>query len=125
MSDERPPPTTTTESGIPDPRGFALKFYTEEGNFDLVCNNTPVFFVRDASKFQDFIHSHTDREHLADNIIAHASNRAASTDVHRRVIEYWTNVDRDLGNTVADGLKHHAMGAAAGDGAGRIGPAHR
>jgi catalase len=40
-----------------DPRGFALKFYTEEGNFDLVGNNTPVFFVRDASKFQDFIHS--------------------------------------------------------------------
>ncbi len=40
-----------------DPRGFALKFYTEEGNFDLVCNNTPTFFVRDASKFQDFIHS--------------------------------------------------------------------
>jgi catalase len=40
-----------------DPRGFALKFYTEDGNFDLVCNNTPVFFVRDASKFQDFIHS--------------------------------------------------------------------
>jgi len=40
-----------------DPRGFALKFYTDEGNFDLVGNNTPVFFVRDASKFQDFIHS--------------------------------------------------------------------
>src|SRR5215471_19423545 len=40
-----------------DPRGFALKFYTEEGNWDLVGNNTPVFFVRDASKFQDFIHS--------------------------------------------------------------------
>ena len=40
-----------------DPRGFALKFYTDEGNFDLVCNNTPVFFVRDASKFSDFIHS--------------------------------------------------------------------
>jgi catalase len=40
-----------------DPRGFALKFYTDEGNYDLVGNNTPVFFVRDASKFQDFIHS--------------------------------------------------------------------
>ena len=34
-----------------DPRGFALKFYTDEGNFDLVGNNTPVFFVRDASNF--------------------------------------------------------------------------
>jgi catalase len=40
-----------------DPRGFALKFYTEQGNYDLVGNNTPVFFVRDAMKFQDFIHS--------------------------------------------------------------------
>jgi catalase len=40
-----------------DPRGFALKFYTEDGNFDMVGNNTPVFFVRDPSKFQDFIHS--------------------------------------------------------------------
>jgi catalase len=42
---------------VRDPRGFALKFYTDEGNFDLVGNNTPVFFVRDATKFQDFIHS--------------------------------------------------------------------
>ncbi len=42
---------------VRDPRGFALKFYTNEGNFDLVGNNTPVFFVRDVSKFQDFIHS--------------------------------------------------------------------
>jgi catalase len=40
-----------------DPRGFALKYYTEEGNWDLVGNNTPVFFVRDALKFSDFIHS--------------------------------------------------------------------
>jgi catalase len=40
-----------------DPRGFALKFYTEEGNYDLVGNNTPVFFIRDAIKFPDFIHS--------------------------------------------------------------------
>jgi catalase len=40
-----------------DPRGFALKFYTEEGNWDLVGNNTPVFFIRDPLKFSDFIHS--------------------------------------------------------------------
>ncbi len=40
-----------------DVRGFALKFYTEEGNWDLVGNNTPVFFVRDPFKFQMFIHS--------------------------------------------------------------------
>jgi catalase len=42
---------------VRDPRGFALKFYTEEGNYDLVGNNTPVFFIRDAIQFSDFIHS--------------------------------------------------------------------
>jgi catalase len=42
---------------VRDPRGFALKFYTEEGNYDLVGNNTPVFFLRDPIKFPDFIHS--------------------------------------------------------------------
>ncbi len=40
-----------------DVRGFALKFYTEEGNWDMVGNNTPVFFVRDPYKFPDFIHT--------------------------------------------------------------------
>ena len=40
-----------------DPRGFAIKFYTEDGNYDLVGNNTPVFFIRDPLKFPDFIHS--------------------------------------------------------------------
>ncbi|MGB0097951.1 MAG: catalase [Solirubrobacteraceae bacterium] len=42
---------------VRDPRGFAIKIYTEDGNHDLVGNNTPVFFVRDPTKFQDFIHS--------------------------------------------------------------------
>ena len=40
-----------------DPRGFAVKFYTEEGNWDLVGNNTPVFFIKDPKKFDDFIHT--------------------------------------------------------------------
>lgn len=40
-----------------DPRGFATKFYTDEGNWDLVGNNLPVFFVRDAIKFPDMVHS--------------------------------------------------------------------
>src|SRR4030066_136603 len=40
-----------------DVRGFAIKFYTEEGNWDMVGNNTPVFFIRDAYKFSDFIHT--------------------------------------------------------------------
>ncbi|WP_029068858.1 catalase [Jonesia quinghaiensis] len=49
------------EQGSPDTwrdvRGFSLRYYTEEGNFDIVGNNTPVFFIRDAIKFPDFIHS--------------------------------------------------------------------
>ncbi|MBB1200997.1 catalase [Enterobacteriaceae bacterium 89] len=60
--------TVAGERGSPDtwrdPRGFAIKFYTKEGNFDLVGNNTPVFFVRDPMKFQHFIRSQKRR---ADN----------------------------------------------------------
>ena len=54
---------------VRDPRGFAIKFYTEEGNYDLVGNNTPIFFIRDPSKFSDFIHSQKRRAdtHLRDN----------------------------------------------------------
>ena len=61
------------EQGYPDTvrdlRGFAVKFYTEQGNFDLVGNNTPVFFVRDPMKFQDFIRSQKRRadNNLRDN----------------------------------------------------------
>lgn len=40
-----------------DPRGFALKFYTEDGNWDLVGNNTPIFFIKDPKKFSHFIHT--------------------------------------------------------------------
>jgi catalase len=49
-----------------DVRGFALKFYTEEGNWDLVGNNTPVFFLRDPYKFPDFIH--TQKRHPRTNM---------------------------------------------------------
>jgi len=53
--------TVIHPSGSPeqlrDPRGFAVKFYTEEGNWDLVGNNMPVFFIRDAIKFPDMVHS--------------------------------------------------------------------
>ncbi|MGY0553496.1 catalase [Vreelandella sp. 2A-K22] len=53
--------TVAGERGSPDtwrdPRGFSIKFYTTEGNFDMVGNNTPVFFVRDPMKFQHFIRS--------------------------------------------------------------------
>ncbi|WET79213.1 catalase [Amycolatopsis sp. QT-25] len=63
------------ETGSPDtwrdPRGFAVKFYTAEGNYDLVGNNTPVFFIRDPIKFPDFIHSQKRRadNHLRDHDI--------------------------------------------------------
>src|SRR3954464_9846201 len=65
--------TVAGELGSPDtardPRGFAIKFYTEEGNYDLVGNNTPIFFIRDPQKFSDFIHSQKRRadNHLRDN----------------------------------------------------------
>lgn len=53
--------TVAGELGSPDTwrdvRGFAVRFYTEEGNFDMVGNNTPIFFLRDPMKFPDFIHS--------------------------------------------------------------------
>ncbi|HEY4605148.1 MAG TPA: catalase [Blastococcus sp.] len=46
-----------SSEAVRDPRGFAVKFYTEDGNWDLVGNNLGVFFIRDAIKFPDFIHS--------------------------------------------------------------------
>lgn len=53
--------TVAGESGsadtVRDPRGFAIKFYTEEGNWDLVGNNTPIFFIRDPMLFPSFIHT--------------------------------------------------------------------
>jgi catalase len=65
--------TVAGELGSPDtvrdPRGFAIKFYTEDGNYDIVGNNTPIFFIRDPSKFSDFIHSQKRRAdtHTRDN----------------------------------------------------------
>ncbi len=53
--------TVIHQNGSPetarDPRGFAVKLYTEEGNYDIVGNNLPVFFIRDAIKFPDMVHS--------------------------------------------------------------------
>lgn len=53
--------TVTHQQGSPetyrDPRGFAVKFYTQQGNYDLVGNNLPVFFIRDAIKFPDMVHA--------------------------------------------------------------------
>jgi catalase len=65
--------TVAGERGSPDtwrdPRGFSLRFYTTEGNFDLVGNNTPVFFMRDPMKFQHFIRSQKRR--AANNLRDH------------------------------------------------------
>ena len=62
--------TVAGESGAADTerdvRGFSLKFYTEEGNWDMVGNNTPIFFVRDAYKFPDFIR--TQKRHPKTNL---------------------------------------------------------
>ena len=53
--------TVVHPSGSPetfrDPRGFAVKFYTDEGNYDIVGNDLPVFFIRDAMKFPDMVHA--------------------------------------------------------------------
>lgn len=46
-----------TAETVRDPRGFAVKFYTQEGNYDLVGNNLPVFFIRDGMKFPDMVHA--------------------------------------------------------------------
>lgn len=52
----------TLQQGFPatyhNPRGFAVKFYAEEGNYDLVENNLPVFFIRDTTKFPDMLHAY-------------------------------------------------------------------
>lgn len=66
-----------------DPRGFAVKFYTREGNYDVVGNNTPVFFLNDPSKFPDFVHSQ--KKHPMSNVPDAA-----------RMFEYWANHPQSL-----------------------------
>jgi catalase len=66
-----------------DPRGFALRFYTEQGNYDLVGNNTPVFFLRDPIKFPDFIHSQ--KKDPRENVKKPA-----------RMFEFWANMPQSF-----------------------------
>jgi len=66
-----------------DPRGFAVKFYTAEGNFDLVGNNTPVFFLNDPMKFPDFVHSQ--KKHPKTNLPDAA-----------RMFEFWASHPQSL-----------------------------
>lgn len=60
-----------------DPRGFSVKFKTEEGNWDVVANNTPVFFLRDPAKFPHFIHT---QKRLVDSHLTHADDSTAFWD---------------------------------------------
>ena len=75
--------TVAGELGSPDTwrdvRGFALKFYTEEGNFDMVGNNTPVFFVRDPMKFARF------------HPLAEAPCRTTACATSTMQWDFWTN----------------------------------
>ncbi len=68
---------------VRDVRGFALKFYTEEGNWDMVGNNTPTFFIRDAIKFPDFIHT---------------QKRSPATNCHCDIMQwdFWSQVPEAL-----------------------------
>lgn len=66
-----------------DPRGFAVKFYTDEGNFDLVGNNTPVFFLNDPIKFPDFVHSQK-------------KNPRTNLPDPARMFEFWANHPQSL-----------------------------
>ena len=76
--------TVAGERGSPDtwrdPRGFSLRFYTSEGNLDIVGNNTPVFFLRDPMKFQHFIRSQKRR---ADNNLRDNNMHGTSGRCHR------------------------------------------
>ena len=107
------------------PRGFALKFYTTDGNYDMVGNNTPIFFLRDPMKFQHFIRSqkrradHDDygqartqvrevldddaRERLVSNVAGHLSD-GVTDKVLARAFEYWKNVDQELGDRIEQGV---------------------
>jgi len=66
-----------------DPRGFAVKFYTNEGNFDLVGNNTPVFFLNDPMNFPDFVHSQK-------------KNPKTNLPDPARMYEFWANHPQSL-----------------------------
>ncbi|KAF1800487.1 catalase-like domain-containing protein [Mucor lusitanicus] len=90
-----------------DPRGFALKFYTEEGNLDIVGNNTPVFFIRDPSKFPDFIHTQkrNPRTNLKDPNAAWDFFSLSPETIHQQTILY-------SNHGTPDGFRHmHGFGS--------------
>lgn len=102
---------------VRDPRGFAVKFYTEEGNWDIVGNNTPIFFIRDGVKFPDFIHSQkydpfTNRQE-ADNAWDFFSHSPEAT--HQFI---WLHGDRGIPATLRhmDGFGSHTFQWVSGSG---------
>lgn len=102
---------------VRDPRGFAVKFYTEDGNWDLVGNNTPIFFIRDGIKFPDFIHSqkydpYTNRQE-PDNAWDFFSHTPEAT--HQFV---WLHGDRGIPATLRhmDGFGSHTFMFVNGEG---------
>jgi len=107
-----------------DPRGFAVKFYTEDGNYDMVGNNTPVFFIRDPLRFpglaarhpythpnDDFfqtgelyrrVMTHEDRDNLIGNITTHLCNAQKRIQLRQTALFY--KADPESGRGVAEGL---------------------
>ena len=71
-------PTGSAETGTRDPRGFATKFYTQQGNYDIVGINQPVFFIRDAMKFQERL------EVLVDHLEGAKHHQRSATNAIRR-----------------------------------------
>jgi catalase len=65
---------------VRDPRGFAIKFHTRQGNYDLVGNNTPVFFIRDPQKFSDDVRYAEPGWHVAGEIVRAAYTRRRDDD---------------------------------------------
>jgi catalase len=93
-----------------DTRGFAIKFYTEDGNWDLVCNNLPVFFIRDPIKFPDVIHSfkpdpYTNRQE-PDNYWDFFTNTPESTHHH---LMLWSDRGIPASYRTMDGFAAHAF----------------
>ncbi|WP_433724428.1 catalase [Nocardia sp. CA-129566] len=99
--------TVAGERGTPDtwrdPRGFSLRFYTSEGNLDIVGNNTPIFFIRDPLKFQHFIRSQKRRaaNNLRDNdmqwdfwTLVPESAHMLSLTLDRNVTDYHTEIEQ-------------------------------
>ena len=77
-----------------DVRGFAVKFYTDEGNWDLVGNNIPVFFIQDAMKFPDLVHAVKPEPHHA-----HAAGRVGARHVLGfRVADARVDAHADVGD---------------------------